>query len=82
MKRDFSLKAWRENINSPGGLTIEGREGEGGEYIVHYNKVHEVEQCLAVRFILVLYHCRIVVSKYFLCFSVKFTALLRGFSWW
>ena len=59
-----------------------GREGEGGEYIVHYNKVHEVEQCLAVRFILVLFHCRIVVSKYFLYFSAKFTALLRGFSWW
>lgn len=31
MKRDSSLKAWRENINSPGGLRIEGRGGEGRE---------------------------------------------------
>lgn len=43
MKRDFFLKVWCENINLLGGLMIEGREGEGGEYIVYYNKVYEVE---------------------------------------
>lgn len=51
MKRDFSLKAWRENINSPGGLRIEERGGEGREGSTLYTTIKFMKSSSVLQFV-------------------------------
>ena len=68
MKGKFSSKKWCENINSPGGLRIEGYMKSSSFFqFVSSLSNSTVANCLQI---------------FPLFFPVKFTALLGGFSWW